>query len=137
MKKKVSILRGIVVILIIIIIGLTASYLIGTGLRKACNEVLTEYSVSEDGSELTFRVSSVESIGYVRGFKDKGGGVKPHYITFYYTFGGINSSFGAKDTFTLELSPDDTEIYFNRSNGGYELVLIKDKETSQWRKAAQ
>jgi hypothetical protein len=100
MKKKVSILRGIVVILIIIIIGLTASYLIGTGLRKACNEVLTEYSVSEDGSELTFRVSSVESIGYVRGFKDKGGGVKPHYITFYYTFGGINSSFGAKDNFT-------------------------------------
>ena len=84
---------------------------------------------------MTFRVSSAESIGYIRGFKDKGGGVKHHYLTFYYTFGGINSSCGAKNTFTLELSPEDTEIYFNRPGGGYELVLVKDEETGEWHRA--
>lgn len=36
-----------------------------------------------------------------------------------------------KNTFILELSPDDTEIYFKRP-GGYELVLVKDEETGQW-----
>lgn len=66
------------------------------------------------------------------GFQDKSGGVKPHYLTFYNTFGGFNSSFGAKDHFVLELNPDDTEIYFNRPNNGYELVLQKDSDTGEW-----
>lgn len=42
--------------------------------------------------------------------KDNGGGVKPHYLTFYSTFGGINSSFGAVNSLVLELGKDDTEI---------------------------
>lgn len=71
-------------------------------------------------------------MGYIRGFADKGGGVKPHYLTFYATFGGFNSSFGAENQFTLELDENDTEIYFNRADGGYELVLQKDAETGEW-----
>ena len=128
-------LKKIFLTVVTIIVALAAVYLIGTGFRKAPNEMLVDYSVSEDGTEMTFRVGSWESIGYTRGFKDNGGGVKPHYLTFYYTFGGINSSFGAKNTFTLELAPEDTEIYFNRPNGGYELVLVKDPETGEWNRA--
>ena len=65
-------------------------------------------------------------------FKDKGGGVKPHYLTFYSTFGGLNSSFGSINEIELELSRDNTEIYFNRPGGGYELVLKKDIATDEW-----
>jgi len=71
-------------------------------------------------------------MGYIRGYKNDGGGVKPHYLTFYSTFGGLNSSFGAKNKFELELGEDDTEIYFNRPDGGYELVLQKNTETGEW-----
>ena len=28
--------------------------------------------------------------------------------------------------------PDDTEIYFNRPDGGYELVLVKEEATGEW-----
>ena len=128
-------IKKIFLTIVVIIVAVATVYFIGTGFRKAPNEVLVDYAVSEDGTELTFCVSSWESIGYTRGFKDKGGGVKPHYLTFYYTFGGINSSFGAKNTFTLELAPEDTEIYFNRPGGGYELVLVKDTETGEWNRA--
>ncbi len=129
--------KRILVSLVVIIVALCAIYFIGTGFQEASNEVLVDYTVSEDGTELTFLVGSMESIGYVRGFQDKGGGVKPHYLTFYRTFGGINSSLGAKNIFTLELSPEDTEIYFNRPGGGFELVLIKDENTGEWNRAGE
>ncbi len=127
--------KKIILTIVAIVVALAAIYFVGTGFRKAPNEVLIDYSVSEDGTEMTFCVGTWESVGYVRGFKDKGGGVKPHYLTFYHAFGGINSSFGAKNTFTLKLAPEDTEIYFNRPGGGYELVLVKDEETGEWRRA--
>ncbi len=46
--------------------------------------VLVDYSVSEDGTEITLDVGIPTSIGYIRGFKDNGGGVKPHYLTFFF-----------------------------------------------------
>ena len=94
--------------------------------------VLFDYSVSEDGSEISLEIQVASSMGYIRGFKDKGGGVKPHYLTFYSTFGGLNSSFGSINEIELELSRDNTEIYFNRPGGGYELVLMKDIDTDEW-----
>lgn len=114
-----------------------ASYLIGTGFQKMTTVVLTDYTVSEDGTRISFDIEVASSMGYVRGFKDNGGGVKPHYLTFYQTYGGLNSSFGAKNTFILEIAQDDTEIYFNRSNGGNELVLKKDTHTGKWIRASK
>ncbi len=61
--------------------------------------VLFDYAVSEDGTTISLGVQVSSSMGYVRGFKDDGGGVKPHYLTFYNTFGGLNRSFGAVSTF--------------------------------------
>lgn len=125
MKKKIIVSIAIIILLI-------ASFLIGTGFLKRTDVVLGDFTISEDGSEITLNVGVASSMGYIRNFKDKGGGVKPHYLTFYSTFGGLNSSFGSKNTFTLELIPDDTEIYFNRAAGGYELVLVKNEETGEW-----
>lgn len=113
---------------------LMVSFVIGTGFTKRTDVILTDYSVSEDGAEIILKTSVASSAGYIRGFKNDGGGVKPHYLTFYATFGGSNSTFGAKNEFVLEVDEDDGEIYFNRTDGGYELVLQKDAQTGVWGK---
>ena len=130
MRKKIF---GVIAIIVVLML----SYFLGTGFMKNPNVALGGYSVSEDGSEITLNVGVWTSMGYIRDFKDNGGGVKPHYLTFYSTFGGLNSSLGSKSTFTLELSPNDTEIFFNRTDGGYELVLVKDEVTGQWRRPSE
>lgn len=129
MKKK-----NIVLIAIIILCVLIMSFLIGTGFIERTDVALTEYSVSEDGKTLTFHAYVMSSMGYIRGYKNNGGGVKPHYLTFYSTFGGLNSSFGSTNEFILTLDENDTEIYFGRTDGGYELVLYKDIETGEWKR---
>ena len=93
---------------------------------------LGEYSVSEDGTILTFNAGVMSYMGYIRVYKDEGGGVKEHYLTFYSTFGGLNSSFGAKNEFVLELNENDSEIYFKRGNRSYKHVLKKNAETGVW-----
>lgn len=123
--------RHIILAVISIIAILTLSFFIGNGFSERTDVVLTDYSVSEDDSKLTFRTAILSSMGYIRDFKDDGGGVRPHYLTFYSTFGGWNSSFGAKRKFELDLAQTDTEIYFNRPGGGYVLVLQKNAETGE------
>ena len=125
-------LKRIIIIIEVIVLILILSFLITTGFRERTDVVLNDFSVSEDGSKLTFQTIIPSSIGYIRSFKDDGGGVKPHYLTFYSTFGGLNNSFGAKYVFELDLNESDTEIYFNRADGGYELVLQKDANTGMW-----
>ena len=129
MKKKMFLTLAVIAVLMI-------SMLICTGFRKRTDVVLFDYSVSEDGGTISLEIQVASSMGYIRGFKDKGGGVKPHYLTFYSTFGGLNSSFGAINEIELELSQDDTEIYFNRPGGGYELVLQKDIAANEWMRPA-
>ena len=126
-------IKKLVTIIIPLIIVLFLSYFIGSGFTKNNNVVLHSFSVSEDGKTLTFETNILSSIGYTRGFKDSGGCVKPHYLTFYNTFGGINSPIGAKNKFTLELSDTDTEIYFNLAGGGYARMLKKD-ESGVWQR---
>lgn len=125
--KKNFIIKIIVIIAVIIVI-----FFVGTGFIKRTDVFLADFYVSEDGKEITLKTGISSSMGYVRGFKDEGGGVKPHKLIFYSAFGGLNGSIGAEDTFTLEVAPDDTEIYFNRLKKGYELILVKNESTGQW-----
>lgn len=125
-------IKKILIILLSVVVVLSSSYFVGTGFLERMDVLLYDYSVSEDGTELTFSAGIMSSMGFIRGYKDNGGGVKPHYLTFYSTFGGLNSSFGAKNEFVLELDKDDSEIYFKRAKGGYELVLRKNLETGEW-----
>ena len=89
MKKRI-------IAVIVILAVLVALFFIGTGFQKRMDVVLVDYSVSEDGTEITLDVGIPTSTGYIRGFKDNGSGVKPHYLTFFSTFGGINSPIGAE-----------------------------------------
>ena len=124
--------KKIIIISVVVIILLVGGYFVGSGFVKRADVGLSDFSISEDGTEITFNTTIWSSMGFTRGFKDDGGGVKPHYLTFYSTFGGLNSQLGAKSEHILTLGKDDTEIYFNRADGGYELVLQKDKETGEW-----
>lgn len=130
MKKKIISIIAIIMILV-------AVAFVATGFIERTDVVLFDYSILEDGTAISLGVQVASSMGYVRGFKDNGGGVKPYYLTFYSTFGGLNSSFGTVNTFELELAPNDTEIYFNREGGGYELVLQKNEETGEWMRPAK
>ena len=117
---------------IVFIILVLCVYFIGTGFSVRHDVALLNYTVSEDGTEITLHTSLMSPIGFIRGYKNMGGGVKPHYLKFYGTFGGIHSEWGAKNEFVLPLSKDATEIYFSRPGGGYALVLQKDAETGKW-----
>ena len=128
MKKLITIFA----ILISALVVLYMLYFVGTGFTERYDVYLHNYSVSEDGTQLTFSTGIYSSMGFTRGFKDNGGGVKPHYLTFYSTFGGLNSALGAKNEFVLPLDENDNEIYFADIDGGYKLVLKKNPETGVW-----
>ncbi len=127
MHKRKTILIGVAIILLCIFV-----YFIGSGFTVRNDVALLNYKVNEAGTEVTLYTTMLSSMGHVRGFKDEGGGVKPHYLKFYQTFGGINSTWGAKGEYTLPLGKDDTEIYFSRPDGGYALILQKDAKTGEW-----
>ncbi len=123
--------KAILWILIFMVI-LASSVVIGSGFIVRHDIILTDFSLSEDGAELTLSVNMLSPMGFVRSYEDIGGGVKPHMLRFYSTFGGLHSSFGAKYTFVLPVSETDTEIYFSRPKKGYQLVLEKNADTGMW-----
>ena len=99
---------------------------------KRTDIMLTNYTISEDGSEITILVGVVSSMGYVRTLKVKPGGDNK-YITFYSTF-GLNNRIGSKKEFKINLGPDSEEIYFYKGDGGYDLVLRKNSENGEWQR---
>ena len=76
MKRK----AGVIVLVVLCIFIL---WVIVSGLSIQTSAYVTDdFVVSEDGSKITFKVDVGASMGYVRGYKDEGGGVKPHYLKF-------------------------------------------------------
>ena len=115
----------IIILVMITLVGLILS----TG-EKRYDVYLSDYSISEDGSKITLHISTMSSLGYVRGVKIKQGEAN-QYITFYSTF-GLNSDFGAKYQFEIHLSPICDAIYFNSGDGGYRLKLKRNLDTNEW-----
>lgn len=110
---------------------LSALYLFVPGFTKLGNVYIADYSVSEDGSEMTIRVGVAASIGYVREvavYQQHGGKL---YLDCYSAFGGINGSWGARTEFTVPLEADTEMIAIYRSPNCYETVLEKD-EHGEW-----
>jgi len=115
-----------------IILYFYATYWVGSGLSQNYNVGLTDFTVSEDGKQITIKVVDMNSAGYIRSCNpiDLENVI---YVDFTYTFGGYNSTIGAKDEFTLDITDAVDGIFFAREDG-YELVLYDNPETGQWEK---
>ena len=117
-------------IAVLLVVILALGSLIGSGFAQKDDVVVYEYTVAEDGSSVTLVAAPTSAFGRARGFQEEviDGG---HYLTFYRTFGffGFHAS---EINHVLELSPEDTGIYFNRPDGEFELVLEKDPATGEW-----
>ena len=126
MRKKIC-------LVMLSMLGLIFAWMIISGYSYQTSAYITDqFVVSEDGKELKFTRAVGSPMGYVRGFKDEGGSVKPHYLKFYSAWGGLNSSIGAKSEYVLKLDPNDTEIYVYHGDSGYSLALKKDIESGEW-----
>ena len=126
MRKKIC-------LVMLSMLGLIFAWMIISGYSYQTSAYITDqFVVSEDGKELKFTIAVGSPMGYVRGFKDEGGGVKPHYLKFYSAWGGLNSSIGAKSEYVLKLDPNDTEIYVYHGDSGYSFALKKDIESGEW-----
>ncbi len=97
---------------------------------KRVDVVLQDFSVTEDGTHLQLYTMLTSSMGYTRKMKVKQGGDNL-YLTFYSTF-GFNNSIGARNEFEVSLNSSCQEIYFDKGNGEYKLVLQKNAETNKW-----
>ena len=62
MKKKIFLTIAVIVVLMLLMF-------ICTGFRKRTDVGLFDYSVSEDGSEISLEIQVSSSMGYIRGFK--------------------------------------------------------------------
>lgn len=126
-KKWFSVLLGF-------LIGVSAGILFITpGFQKRTDVYLQDFSVSEDGSVITVQTFPMGSMGFVRAMEVKQIGKELH-CSFYRTFGGLNSSFGAENTFEIRLedsAKSAESIYFDRAYFD-QLVLERDADTGVW-----
>ena len=132
MKKPVR----IAIIALAVIIALMTMYLVVPGFTKMGNVFIVDFSVSEDGSEMTITVGVSTSIGYVRKVsvhQQHGGKL---YLDCYSAFGGINGSWGAKNEYTIQLDEDTEMIALYRSPNCYDPVLEKDAN-GEWQRVTQ
>ncbi len=119
------------IIILAFAILVSVVWVIGSGFNKRTDVFLSDYSVSEDGNEITLQVGVLSSMGYVRGFLNDTNKTEVMEMQFYSTFGGLNSSIGAKGEFVIILNPECREIYFYH-NDGFDLVLQKNHATGEW-----
>ena len=131
-NPKLKLAKYLKILLVIgcIVLYFYITYIVGTGLSTNTYVYLADYTVSEDGTEIELHTAVSNSIGYLRSMQYIPSG-NVQYVDFYNTFGGINSTLGAKDKFVIEIDENCKGIYFAREDG-YELVLYFDEETKQW-----
>lgn len=121
-------------VLLVFLIGvLTGILFILPGFQKRTDVYLQDFSVSGDGSAITVQTFTTGSMGYIRAMEAKQIGNEIH-CSFYRTFGGLNSGFGAKSRFEIRLeglASSAESIYFDRA-GLDQLVLERDAGTGVW-----
>lgn len=116
-----------------VLIVLAVCFLILGGRRD--DVVITEYSVSADGGEMTLKAGIAGSAGYLRKAKVRyDDEYKTVLVDFYSTF-GINNPVGAEDTFVIPLKPDSENILFNRGNDYY--AAFAKGADGRWYKCAR
>lgn len=125
-------MKKVILAIVVLAISIFAAVFLIPGFTINSSAYIEDYSVSEDGKEITIKVGVSSSVGQIRKItvsQQFGGKL---YLDCYGAFGGINGSIGAKDTFTFPLLDDTAIIAFNRG-GAYQEVLLKGEDGS-WKR---
>lgn len=112
-------------VLTVLVLG---GYGVSSGFMKVNSAYIQDYTVSEDGSEITLEIGVADSAGYVRKIMEhqqQGGKL---YLDCYAAFGGVNGSVGVRTTYTLPLEEETFLIGLYRQDNCYEEVLRKDAQ---------
>lgn len=115
--------------IVLLVISAACLFCSRTGGRRS-DVCLRDFS--QTGDTVMIRVDVLSSAGYVRTCKPRMTGSGDLCLGFYSTY-GINSRWGAEDTFTLEPPEDCGSIFFERADGVPYIVLVRDAETGAWR----
>ena len=118
MKKFLIIISAVIVLL--------GVYFIVSGFRKCPSAYIGDFTVSEDGTEMTLKLFSSSSVGFIRKVsvhQQHGGKL---YLDCYCAFGGINGSVGAKSQYKISLAKGTGLIALYRAPDCYQEVLKKD-----------
>ena len=108
-------------------------YVLGSGFMRNGSVFISDFSVSPDGTEMTVTVGVAASAGFVRKAAIRQQEDGKLYLDFYYAFGGVNGSLGAKQQFTVPLEEDTALVAIHRNSDCYEEVLTKDAD-GVWRR---
>lgn len=122
MKKVIIIISGLIILFLMILLLITGG--------PRTDVILGDFELSSDGTKMTLNVVVSSSAGYIRKVKRTSGSMD-YYLTFYSTY-GINSKWGAKDKFEIEIDENVSAIYFYTGDKGYKQVLTKD-EDGNWK----
>lgn len=128
-----DVMRRKVLVLSIVFILTFSLYMIITGFSCKTNVYLSNFSVSDERDLITLNVDVSDSIGHIRSFKDDKSVPNEHYLKFYSTWGGLNSSLGAKSEYTISLDEEDNAIYIF---DGQEYKLVLFKKDNLWYKVS-
>lgn len=128
--------KRIVAIVLTIVVALAGLYVIAPGFTKQGNAYIVDYSVSEDGREMTITIGVSTSIGYVRKVLEHQQHGGKLYLDCYSAFGGINGSWGAKNKYTIQIEEDTKMIAIYRSTDCYDAVLEKDAN-GEWQRVTK
>lgn len=126
MKKTIG-------IVLCAILALCVLYIIGSGFAKCGSAFIQDYTVSDDGTEMTITVGVGSSVGYIRKVcvhQQEGGKL---YLDCISAFGGINGSIGAKNDYVILLDDDTHTIGLYRNDSSYEAVLERD-DFGEWKR---
>ena len=125
--------KNIGILVFIIIVGILAFYFVGSGFQKQGNAYISDFSVSEDGTEITIKMHVSNSVGYIRKVSEHQQAGERLYLDCYSAFGGISGSIGAKDEFKIKVSEETKVIALYRNANCYEEVLKKN-ELNEWQR---
>lgn len=123
--------KNICITVFIIVVGILAFYFVGSGFQKQGSTYISDFSVSEDGTEITIKVQGFNSVGYIRKVSEHQQNGERLYLDCYSAFGGINGSIGAKEEFTIKVAEETKVIALYRNANCYEEVLKKN-ELNEW-----
>ena len=123
--------KNICIVVFIIVVGILVFYFVGSGFRKQGSAYISDFSVSEDGTEIIVKVQVANSVGYIRKVSEHQQVGERLYLDCYSAFGGINGSVGAKEEFTIKVAEETKVIALYRNANCYEEVLKKN-ELNEW-----